>query len=276
MQEAAKDWIGRTRSMTDVITPRLLAEFRVMLGDRCGPGEIPAGFMWCLAPDIHDAQELGRDGHPRLGLFLPDLSLPRRMWAGGEVRHSAPFALHDTVTRTSTITDVTFKQGRSGDLGFVAVEHVYDGVRGPCVSERHDIVYRSDPDPDRPAATPPAGDAWAALHAWRVTPDTVMLFRYSAMTFNGHRVHYDLPYAQDIEGYPGLVVHGPMQATWLQNLAASIFGAHPGVFRYRGLSPLIVGQPVTIEAIDSEAGLDLRVRRDADGVVTMQASAERG
>ena len=276
MAEAYDDWIGRTRVMTDIITPRLLAEFRVMLGDRCGPGEVPAGFMWCLSPDIHDVADLGRDGHPRTGLFLPKLPLPRRMWAGGEVRTLAPFALHDEVTRTSTISGVEFKRGRSGDLGFVTVDHAYDSPRGPCVTERHDIVYRADPDPERPAPVPAAGDPWAALHAWHVTPDPVMLFRYSAITFNGHRIHYDRPYAQQVEGYGGLVVHGPMQATWMQNLAASIFGAPAAVFRYRGLAPLIAGQPVTVEAIDSETGLDLRVRRDADGVVTMQASAERG
>jgi len=269
---AQDDWIGRSTTGTDLVTARLVAEYRATLGDLCGPGEVPAGFHWCLAPDIYPAPDLGRDGHPRPGLVVPELPLPRRMWAGGEIAFLAPFAVGEAVTRTSTVRDITFKTGRTGKLGFVAVDHSYAVDGSVRVSERHDIVYREDPKPGQ-SDRPEPGEDWAPLRAWAVAPDPTMLFRYSAATFNGHRIHYDRPYATGVEGYDGLVVHGPLQSSWMQNLAADIFGALPAHFRYRGLSPLVAGQAVTVEAREGAEGLDLRVRRAADGVVTMQATA---
>ncbi|QOL82671.1 FAS1-like dehydratase domain-containing protein [Pseudooceanicola spongiae] len=274
MTDTPEHWIGRSRRLSDVITRRMVEEYRVTLGARCGPGDVPAGFQWCLSPDVAPRSDLGRDGHPRPGLFLPQLPLPRRMWAGGDITVVRPFRLGETVTRTSTISDVTFKQGRSGDLGFVTVRHEHEGEDGICVTERQDIVYRADPDPEQPVRLPAPGDLWTPRKVWEVTPDATMLFRYSALTFNGHRIHYDYPYATQVEGYGGLVVHGPLQATWMQNLAASLVGSQQMSFRYRGMSPLFAGQPVCVEAIDAEDGLQLRVRRLSDGVVTMQGSAE--
>ncbi|MSU90963.1 hypothetical protein GE300_15320 [Rhodobacteraceae bacterium 2CG4] len=268
-----EDWIGRSASRDDLVSARLVAQYRTTLGALCGPGEVPAGFHWCLAPDIFPAGELGRDGHPRPGLVVPELPLPRRMWAGGEISFHAPFAVGETVTRTSTVRDITFKTGRSGRLGFVAVDHDYAAGGAARLTERHDIVYREDPTPGQATATPEPGADWTPLRAWTVTPDPTLLFRYSAVTFNGHRIHYDQPYATAVEGYDGLVVHGPLQSSWMQNLAAEILGALPARFRYRGLSPLVAGQAVTVEARETGDGLELRVCRDADGVVTMQASA---
>ena len=268
------DWIGRRREAGDLVTERMVAEYRVILTGTCGPGEVPAGFHWCLAPDLAPPEDLGRDGHPRPGIFLPRLPLPRRMWAGGEIRFFQPFQTGATVTRTSTIADVTFKTGRSGKLGFVGVDHEYHAAGELLLSERQNIVYREDPAPGS-ARTPPPGEDWSPVETWHAHPDSTLLFRYSALTFNGHRIHYDHPYATGVEGYDGLVVHGPLQAVWMQNLAATIFGALPASFRYRGLSPLTVGHKVTIEAREAADGLDLRVRRDEDGVVTMEASAAR-
>lgn len=268
------DWIGRPRQATDRITPRLIAEYDAVLSQTRGPGPVPAGFHWCLAPEIFGPAELGRDGHPKTGLFLPNLPLPRRMWAGGSVTHQSALEIGDDVQRKSTISDVTFKQGRSGRLGFVTVDHVYS-VRGTMrISDRQNIVYREDPDPDISPPQEPPGEDWDRIASWCLTPDPTLLFRYSAVTFNGHRIHYDAPYATGVEGYAGLVVHGPLQSSWMLNLAGMVFGRLPGHFDYRGLSPLIAGVPVCIEAKSAEGGaLDLRVRRKTDGVVTMQGRA---
>lgn len=275
MSLAYEEWIGRTRTEVDCVTQRLVAEYKLTLGTLCGPGEVPAGFHWALSPDMAAAGDLGRDGHPRPGHLLPKLPLPRRMWAGGEVKSITPFRQGETITRSSKISDVTFKTGRSGDLGFVTLHHHYHAGTELRLTDRQDIVYRQDPAPDAPAPPLNPGPDWLPRQAWRVTPDSTLLFRYSALTFNGHRIHYDYPYATGVEGYAGLVVHGPLQSTWMQNLAATIFGAAAASFSYRGLTPLIAGTAAVVEARDSDAGLELRVRRESDGVVTMQGSAVR-
>ncbi|WMS43786.1 MaoC family dehydratase N-terminal domain-containing protein [Acuticoccus sp. MNP-M23] len=268
-------WIGRTREASDVLTGRLVAEYRVTLGTMgtAAAGAVPPGAQWLLAPDTLPREELGRDGHPRPGLVVPKLPLPRRMWAGGEVRTAAGFAAGEQVSRRSTVADVAFKEGRSGRLGFVTVNHVYAVGGDERLTERQDIVYREDPA--GPAPTPAPGEDWSVVAARHITPDPTLLFRYSALTFNGHRIHYDAPYATSVEGYDGLVVHGPLQATWMQCLAAEMFGAAASIFRYRGVSPLTATRPVTVEARETDGGLELRVRRDEDGVVTMQATATR-
>jgi 3-methylfumaryl-CoA hydratase len=266
------DWIGRKTSRTEPITARMVQQFHATLAGTRGPGAVLPGFHWCLAPDVVEPQDFGRDGHPRTGLFLPPLPLPLRMWAGGAVTFHAPFETGDTVTRHSTIADIAFKTGRSGRLGFVTVEHAYTVNGTPRVSERQDIVYR-DPAPAGLRTAPPAED-WTPLGSWSITPTSTLLFRFSALTFNGHRIHYDHPYATQVEGYDGLVVHGPLQSVWMLNLAAEVLGRSPAHFSYRGLTPLICDTPVTIEARLAEGGLDLRVRRDGDGVTTMQARAE--
>lgn len=268
------DWIGRATSRTETITARQVEAFRVTLAGTCAPVEVPPGLHWCLAPDIVAAPDLGRDGHPRRGLFMPDLDgLPRRMWAGGELSLAGALRTGDRVTRDSRITDIRFKSGATGPLGFVTVQNSYAVDGRVVISERQDIVYREDPKPGQVAPAPVPADAWPAARGWRITPDPVLLFRYSALTFNGHRIHYDHPYATGVEGYAGLVVHGPLQAIWMLNLAAATFGSLPATFRYRGLSPLIAGQPVAIEAMEGPDGLALRVRAE-DGPVTMQATAQ--
>ena len=267
------DWIGWGYDRSEPVTERLIAQFRATLAGTLAAAEVPAGLHWCLAPDVVAPRHLGRDSHPKPGMVLPALPLPRRMWAGGALCFHAPLAPGDMVTRHTVIDDVTFKQGRSGRLGFVTQRHVYSVDGAARITERQDIVYREDPGPG-PARAPDRAAEWPGAQAWHVTPDPTLLFRFSALIFNGHRIHYDHPYATQVEGYAGLVVHGPLQAVWMLNLAAHLMGHLPARFSYRGLDPLICNVPVAIEATEAADGLDLRVRRETDGVTTMAARAE--
>ncbi len=272
-----RGWIGRSEEATDRVSPQMVQAFRATLDADPGapePGEpAPLAIHWCLSPAIRPMRELGPDGHPARGGFLPPVPLPRRMWAGGEIRHREPLRVGDTVRRRSRIGDVQVKQGRTGALCFVAVHHDFETERGPALSERHDIVYRamtpgrSGPPPEA-AEGPPEADLGHV-----VDPTPTLLFRYSALTFNGHRIHYDRAYATGEEGYPGLVVHGPLQATWLLHLAARMRdGRVPGVFRFRGLSPVFDGAPLTIAGRLTEGGAGEGWTRTADGRVGMQAT----
>jgi 3-methylfumaryl-CoA hydratase len=267
-----QDWIGRSSQRTETICDRQLALFRATLAGFLAPGDVPPGFHWTLVPDLAEPDGLGRDGHPRPGIFLPALPLPRRMWAGGQLDFHAPLAPGETVTRNSTITDIKFKSGASGQLGFVTVNHDWSVGDMLRISERQDIVYREDPGPQTARAVPEPAEPWTTIRSLSITPDPVLLFRYSALTFNGHRIHYDQPYATAVEGYDGLVVHGPLQALLMLNLATTILGRSPASFRYRGLSPLIAGQPARIEAREEPDGLALRVRIE-NGAATMSATA---
>ena len=267
-----KDWIGRRTTASDIVTERLVSEFRATIGDLPEPADVLLpGLHWCLAPEIREYGDLGRDAHPRLGLLLPDLGLPRRMWAGGKVMFHGPFNAGETVTRTSVIRDITLKSGRTGPLGFITVSHEYMVDGEVRVTEDQTIVYRDDRIAAQ--ADPPAAEAWETAASREITPQPPMLFRYSAITFNGHRIHYDHTYATEVEGYDGLVVHGPMQATWMQLMATSLLGRLPESFSYRGLAPLICGRKASIEARHSNTGLELRVHDISGGFVTMQAKA---
>lgn len=267
------DWIGREREATDTLTERLAAEFRATFDQTLAGLPDAPGMQWLLAPEIRPAADLGRDAHPKTGLFLPDLGLPRRMWAGGRLKFNGLIAAGETVTRRTRIADIALKEGRSGKLGFVTVEHVYAVAGEDRIEEVQTVVYRDDPDPA--AAPPPAATApaWSPLRQMEIETTPTMLFRYSAMTFNSHRIHYDLPYATGVEGYDGLVVHGPMQSTWMQHLARALRGRPLGHFSYRGLSPLICGRKAVVEARDEGDALLLRVRDAAANRVTMEAKA---
>jgi len=269
-------WIGRRdEAPAETISPGLLDRFRAMLAPHLGgTGAAPAGIHWCLSPLAVPARALGPDGHPAKGGFLPPVPLPRRMWAGGEVEFRDPLREGDRVTRVSRIADITTKAGRSGPLCFVTVQHELASERGIAIVERQDIVYR-------PAATAPAPAAASATAPdarkdaeaeWPVDIDPVLLFRYSALTFNGHRIHYDLPYATGVEFYPGLVIHGPLQATLMLNLATALGGGLPRRFAFRGLSPACGAQTLRIRAWRTGAGQDLAAVA-ANGVTTMRAEA---
>jgi 3-methylfumaryl-CoA hydratase len=270
--DSLRHWIGRSSETEDLVTPRLVAGFDATFAPYMAPSgkdEAPLGLHWCLAPDAEPMVGLGPDGHAAKGSLLPPVSLPRRMWAGGELELRAPLRLGDKVFRRSTIADITAKQGRSGPLCFVTLRNEFSTVRGLALSERHDIVYRGS---SAPGSTSSHSEQPQAELSWRVLASPVLLFRYSALTFNGHRIHYDEPYATGTEGYPGLVVHGPLQATFLLNLVASAGATMPFRFHYRALSALIAGPDFEVQASRGEGKIEARTR-NAAGVTCMEGTA---
>lgn len=265
-------WIGRTEvSRPETLAPRLLDQFLATLAPHLADtGAAPAGIHWCLSPPVVPAIGLGQDGHPVKGGFLPPVPLPRRMWAGGALEFLEPLRAGDSATRSSRIADVRSKTGRSGTLCFVAVEHEIASARGIALRERHDIVYRAAAKAPAPPAAPDSREAADA--EWQVDVDPVMLFRYSALTFNGHRIHYDEPYAREVEFYPGLVIHGPLQATLMLNLAVAQRGNLPKRFAFRGVNPACGPQTLRIRAWQTDTGLELATVGETD-VTTMTATA---
>jgi len=242
-------WVGRSESAEDEISIERVRAFRATIGgDLSVPQKgdpAPLAFHWCLAPRLSTLAEADIDGHPKRGDFLPPVPLPRRMWAGGELELLAPLRVGDTVARRSRIADVALKMGRSGPLCFVTVTHEFSTHGSTCLRERHDIVYR-----DKPSGEAMAPEAAARAHAAEtvIDPSPILLFRYSALTFNSHRIHYDVEYAMHEEGYAGLVVHGPLQATLLLHHAAAIAGRAPRRLSYRGMAPLTHRQPFRIRS----------------------------
>jgi 3-methylfumaryl-CoA hydratase len=273
-----RQWIGREERRTDVVTPGLVDRFVATLGASAlrADGHAPLAIHWCLSPPAVAPDELGPDGHPARGGFLPPVPLPRRMWAGGRFDTAEPLPVGAEVTRVSRIADVVRKTGRTGDLVFVTVEHAFLCAGRTALRERQDIVFRGVPQQDAPAADTPGAAAIeprAADVSETVEATTTLLFRYSALTFNGHRIHYDVDYARQAEGYRGLVVHGPLQATLMLHLAARISsGRVPRGFAYRGVAPLFHGAPFTVNAAANGQGLDLWCA-DAAGAATMTARA---
>jgi 3-methylfumaryl-CoA hydratase len=271
-----RQWIGRTSEATDVVTAQLVRGLRATLFMDIGdprPGDaVPFTTHWCLGQPVFPMAELGPDGHPARGGFLPPVPLPRRMWAGGELEILEALRVGDEVTRTSRISDVTMKTGSTGALCFVSVDHTITTSRGVAIRERQDIVYRDvSPAPSAPAK-PPAPPP-VAQHRDTHMADPVLLFRYSALTFNGHRIHYDRDYVTKVEGYPGLIFHGPLQAAFIVELAAKLHGgAAPKKFSYRGVQPLFEGSEFSINASDSGAGMELWTANSA-GQPTMKGTA---
>jgi len=232
-------WKGRSETRTDQVTaaPVRLLRATLDLPPDEAAGELPALWHWLYFLPSPRRSELGPDGHARRGGFLPPVPLPRRMWAGGQLEFMRPLRLGDAIRRESTIDDVQLKTGRTGTLCFVRVRHEISGPRGPALREFHDIVYRDLPAAGAPA--PAYQEAAAGAVTQRVHPDDVLLFRYSALTFNGHRIHYDRRYVTQEEGYPGLVVHGPLLATLLAGLAQREFAGRAATgFSFRALKPV--------------------------------------
>jgi 3-methylfumaryl-CoA hydratase len=267
-----RGWIGRTQTDSQSLDARLVQQFNATLerpGD-ADSAEAPLLIHLCLTQPVAPMSALGRDGHPALGGFLPPVPLPRRMWAGGEFVFHAPLRVGDTVTRHSTILEVTHKHGRTGNLCFVTLEHRISRQGDPVLTERQDIVYRDMSPPRADAPTPPPAPEGSFIR--HMTPSAVLLFRYSALTFNGHRIHYDRAFCTGSEGYSGLVVHGPLQATWLCHFAADIGGQAPTAFRFRSLSPVFDDADVTLHAAALDGGLRLWTARPG-GPVAMEAFA---
>ena len=255
-----RQWIGRSTEAADIVTAQLVRGLRATLfleiGEPKAGDAVPYTTHWCLAQPVFPASELGPDGHPARGGFLPPVPLPRRMWAGGELEFFDTLRVGDEVTRTSRIADVTLKTGSTGTLCFVSVNHEIATPRGTAIRERQDIVYR-DASAASSAPAKPATPAPTAQHRETHMADTVLLFRYSALTFNGHRIHYDRDYVTRVEGYPGLIFHGPMQAALLVEFAAKLREYVPKKFAYRGVQPLFEGSEFSVNANPTDAGMDL-------------------
>lgn len=253
--EELKAWKGRSETVADTVTAAPVRMLRATLDmpPDIDTAELPPLWHWLYFLPSARQSELGPDGHPRRGGFLPPVSLPRRMWAGGQLEFFSPLRIGDEVRRVSTIDDVQSKTGRTGELCFVRVRHEVSSPRGLALREFHDIVYRPEPVPG--AAEPAYEAAPPSVLARRVVPDDTLLFRYSALTFNGHRIHYDRRYVTQVEGYPGLVVHGPLLATLLAGLAGRQFvGRESAAFSFRALKPVFDLHP--FEACGRPDGTD--------------------
>lgn len=273
-----QDWVGRTESRADVVTTTPMAALAATL-DRDDPpprvgDPLPPLWHWLYFLPLVRQSELGPDGHPERGGFLPPVPLPRRMWAGSRLSFLQPLRVGEAIERTSTITDVTCKEGRSGPLVFVRVRHEVAGSRGPAIVDEHDIVYREMPSPGERPVTPPRAPATAPWSR-TIQADDVLLFRYSALTFNGHRIHYDRRYVTEVEGYPGLVVHGPLIATLLLELARRERpGATVSHYSFRAVSPLFDIAAFTVNGAAANDGKSLSLwAANADGGLAMEATA---
>ncbi len=269
-------WIGKQEEAVDVIDPRTARLMQATL-DRTAslePGDaLPPLWHWLYFPTVVPQKDLGRDGHPKLGGFLPPVALPRRMWAGGRFGFERALRIGEVAQRRSTIKDVQLKEGRSGPLCFVTVRHEISAGEAFCFWEEHDIVYREDPKPDAPRPVPPRAPQ---DFMWQrsVEPSPVLLFRYSALTFNGHRIHYDRQYCADVEGYPGLVFHGPLTATLLFDL---LLQQNPGRwvsgYEFRAISPLFDTAAFSLMGRNEESSAELWAGNQ-DGGLAMTAKAE--
>ncbi|MEO1986446.1 MAG: MaoC family dehydratase N-terminal domain-containing protein [Martelella sp.] len=270
-----RGWIGRDERASEQLTSMLVARLNATLDREWPVAEgvaAPLLIHHCLCQPTAPTAALGPDGHPQRGGFLPPVPLPRRMWAGGGVTFHDALRIGETVTRRSVVEDVTIKEGRSGRLCFVTVTHHFGSDGRESLTERQDIVYRDVATAGTaPSASPPPAPAGPYQRSMDTSPER--LFRYSALTFNSHRIHYDFPYVTGEEGYPGLVVHGPLQAMLMAQYAVDLRGSAPVRFRFRGLSPAIAGKPLLINARENGDVFDLWTAQP-NGPVTMEARAE--
>lgn len=271
-------WVGRSRTAEFAVDPWPAAALTAALGrdDPPGPGrELPPFWHQLYGAPAVAAGATGPDGHERKGLFLPPVALPRRMWAGGRLAVHRPLLVGERARKVSTVLSVTPKRGRRGLLVFVAVEHRVETAAGTALVEEQDVVYR---EPGPPAEAEPAreGTAGRWRRAW--TPDAVLLFRYSALTYNGHRIHYDLPYARGAEGYRGLVVHGPLLATLMLDLVRrELPGRAVRTFAYRGAAPLVAGEGLVAHGEPEDGGGRVRLWiTGPEGRLAMTGEAEVG
>lgn len=270
------DWIGRTQERRDVATASPIMALSALLDREDVPPRdgdpVPPLAHWLYFLPMHRQSEVGPDGHAKRGGFLPPVPLPRRMWAGSRLQFLRPLLVGERIACLSRILDVKVKEGRSGTLVFVTVRHEISGSAGLAITDEHDIVYRSGTGRAVAEPVPAATDeTWSRT----IHPDPVLLFRYSAATANGHRIHYDHPYATRVEGYPGLVVHGPLIATLLLDLLRrQCPDASVETFRFRALRPLFDTAPFTVCGRPGESAKSARLwTRDAEGAVTMEAGA---
>jgi 3-methylfumaryl-CoA hydratase len=270
-------WISRAEICDDLLSPwtatALAATLRNDVDKRAVGDALPPLWHWCYFLPAAPQDGLGEDGHPARGGFLPPVPLPRRMWAGSQFEFFAPLMLGTPTVKTSRVTDVNLKQGKGGALVFVKVQHEVHAAGVLLLREFHDIVYREAGQSGQtaPPQTPPAGAAWTVEHR----PDAPLLFRYSALTFNSHRIHYDHPYVTQVEGYEDLIVHGPLIATLLLEAAQQ---HNPGravrAYSFKAVRPLTCGKLLRVcgHAAQADGGVTLWAE-DAQGALLMQAVA---
>jgi 3-methylfumaryl-CoA hydratase len=276
--EKLRGWVGKVESRTDVLSPTPVQALAATL-DRDDPpakigDAIPPCWHWLYFLPLHRQSEIGPDGHAKRGGFLPPVPLPRRMWAGSRIEFRRPLAIGSAVTRDSRIADVTVKHGKAGPLVFVRVRHDISDAAGVALVDEHDIVYRENPKPGDPvpvSQTAPAEEEWSRT----IVPDDVLLFRYSALTFNGHRIHYDRRYVTEVEGYPGLVVHGPLLATLLLDLVRrNMPEATVARFAFRAMKPTFDTAPFLVcGRREGDAKTIHLWARHEDGALAMDATA---
>lgn len=264
-------WIGRETRAADRLdesqAARWLATFDLSMPS---PAIMPQGIHFALCNPDAATSALGEDGHPARDAkqpgspdsFLPPIPMPRRMWASSALRFAAPIAVGATILRTSRMASIKEKEGGSGKLAFVEVAHETHADGTLAVIETQTLVYREAAPADAPLSPPSPGKARFDPSQWEVTsvltPDPRLLFRYSALTFNTHRIHYDAPYARAVERYRGLVVHGPLTASLLLQLAARELGENRvSRFAFRGMSPAIAGEPLHLVMREGEEGYEL-------------------
>lgn len=273
-------WIGREEESSERIAGSVVNAMAATLDMERSPQSgdpLPPGWQWLFFNPAARRSSLGVDGHPRRGGFLPPIELPRRMWAGSRIAYLADLPVGAQATRRSRILKVENKTGKSGSLSFLTVQHTISCEGTLCISEEQDIVYReATPAGTAAAATPKRHEAVPEFSS-SFEPDTTLLFRYSALTFNGHRIHYDQAYARNEEGYPDLVVHGPLTSTLLQQFAAK-HGAGRALarFDFRGVTPLFVGRTFQLEGRNAEDGTLAVWARGPNGELAMSATASFG
>ena len=276
-----QDWIGRSETLEDIATATPYAALAATLDHpdirRPTAGTpLPSLWHWLYFLPLSQQSEIGPDGHARRGGFMPPVELPRRMWAGSDFEFHEPLLIGDQLSRTSTIIDVKEKSGRTGNLIFVKVRHEIrrNGHGNVALTEHHNIVYRGAPDP---ADAPPPPQPAPSVSAWErtVVPSDVLLFRYSALTFNGHRIHYDRQYVTEVEGYPGLIVHGPLIATLLMDLLRRhLPDAQVLRFEFKAVRPIFDINSFSVHGQPSPDGKTVRLwGRDHEGWLTMDATA---
>jgi 3-methylfumaryl-CoA hydratase len=272
-------WVGNQEELVDTITVAPLKGLSATL-DRhdtwqlSGGDRLPALWHWLYFLTTANQSQLGPDGHPLRGGFLPPVPYPRRMWAGGRLTWHAPILTGTQVVRRSTVQSLRHKVGRSGDLVFVQVGHEMSGPAGLALTEQHDIVYRPLAAANEVAPAPQPSPSACSWHKV-INPDPVMLFRYSALTFNGHRIHYDRTYVTEVEGYPGLIVHGPLIATCLVELLVQhLPGRHLQHFEFKALRPTFDTHAFTVRGQLEDDQKTVRLwAEDHEGWLTMQATA---
>ncbi|MGD9868521.1 MAG: hypothetical protein AB7U38_11040 [Hyphomicrobiales bacterium] len=268
------DWVGRTRTARWLLTGDLVRKFAATLNlDPPADGaDAPLGCLWIGGGDEVATKDLAEDGHAPKGGFLPPIALPSRMWAGGELTFLAPLKPGADIERKTTIVRVTEKEGKSGKLAFVDLRHDYRNADRDCLSEMQTLVFTEGRK--KAAVAPPAAPAGPWDDEESLTPCPVLLFRYSALTFNSHRIHYDRDYARDHEGYEDMVVHGPLMATLLLRHCERRFGADPlKRFSFRGVSPAFAGRPLKVVSRGGET-VELAIIGH-DGRVVMKGEAKR-